>query len=117
MNITWKISNIEWIEELNGHLKVVKNVHYWVECVDENKNMGYTWGNVQLDVSNLANFTDFDTLTEEIVLDWVKTTLASTVADPESENPSTVFSVLENQAINMCNKADPFRKRGIGVPW
>ena len=111
MNITWKISNIEWIENVDEHSKVVKNVHYWVQADDEAGNRGYTWGNIQLNTDNITNFVDFDNLTEETVLTWAKAAIEETY--PEDDP----CALMEHSATTMCAEADPLRKRGIGVPW
>lgn len=113
MNITWKISNIEWIESVGDFTKVVKNVHYWVQAEDDAGNMGYTWGNVQLDIDNLTTFTDFDALTEETVIGWAKTALNSTYFS----GPLTGAAMMEQEAKRICLEQDPLRKRGIGMPW
>lgn len=113
MNITWKISNIEWIESVGEFTKVVKNVHYWVQAEDDAGNMGYTWGNVQLDIDNLATFTDFDALTEETVLTWTKSALNNLYSESSYSN----VELQELNAVKMCEEQDPLRKRGIGVPW
>ena len=116
MNFTWKVSNIEWIEELEGMSKVIKNVHFWVECVDLEGYKGYTWGNVQLDVDNIEEFVDFDTLTEEDVLGWAKQTLLE-MEPRDSITGMTAIDRLQHQAYLMSLEKDPLRNRGIGVPW
>lgn len=110
MEITWKIINLEWIEEVDGNQKVVTNIHYWVDAVDPDGNMGYTWGNVQLNIGNLANFSDFSELTEAQCLEWVKT-------EVDKQYDGSGIEAIENWAITMCNEQDPMRKRGFGVPW
>ncbi len=109
MVITWRIINLEWIDSINGNDKVVKNVHYWVDAVDGD-NMGYTWGNVQLNIDSITSFSGFDELTEAQVIDWVKSEL-DTLYNGDG------VSAMEQSAITMCNEADPTRKRGFGVPW
>lgn len=108
MIVTWRIINLEWIDNLNGNSKVVKNIHYWVDAV-EGGGMGYTWGNVQLDTDNISDFSDFDTLTEESCIQWVKDEL-----DRQYDNGS---KVTEQSAIEMLKDNDPSRVRGFGVPW
>lgn len=115
MNITWKISNIEWIEELDGHNKVVKNVHWWVQAVDENGNMGYTWGNQQLPTDNIDEFIPFETLTEDQVLAWACSQM--NVENGVAPDGRVYTDFLEEQAKHMCSQADPLRKRGFGLPW
>lgn len=110
MQITWKIINLEWIEEVAGNQKVVTNVHYWVDAVDTDGNMGYSWGNIQLNISNLTNFTDFSTLTEAQCIEWVKTEI-------NNQSDGQGVQAIETWATQMCQQQDPMRKRGFGVPW
>ena len=109
MNITWRIINLEWIEQVGENTKVVKNIHFWVDAVDEDGNVGYTWGNVQLDIDNITTFSEFDALTEEKCIHWVKSHL--------SKNKEYGIDNVEKQAVAMCKEKDPMRKRGFGVPW
>ena len=113
MNITWKITNLEWIENVNNLEKVVKNIHWWVQAEDVDGNMGYTWGNTQLDVSNLTEFTNFDALTEEIVLTW----LFEVLEEMYFETGTPGRQLMEDQAVRMCGQQDPSRRRGTGLPW
>lgn len=113
MNVTWKISNVEWIHQLGDNSNVVKNVHYWVQAEDENDNMGYTWGNVQLNTNNIVEFSDLALLTEEKVIGWAKAELDNLYSTTEL----TGSEVMESAAINMCLEQDPTRRRSVGVPW
>ena len=106
MNITWKISNIEWIQQVGDHSKVVKNVHYWVEAKDDAGNMGYTWGNVQLDISNPSSFTEYPSITEEQALEWLKSALGP-----------TQVTEIENYITSRVLNQDPMDIRGLGLPW
>ena len=109
MNITWRIINLEWIEQVGENAKVVKNIHFWVDAVDDEGNVGYTWGNIQLDIDNITTFADFDTLTESQCIEWVKNQM--------NRGEEDIASKFEQQAISMCREKDPMRKRGFGVPW
>jgi|SaaInl85LU_5_DNA_1037374.scaffolds.fasta_scaffold24610_3 hypothetical protein len=116
MNFSWKVLNIEWIEELNSNSKVIRNVHFWVECVDEEGYKGYTWGNVQLEVDNIEEFIPFDALTEEDVIGWTKQTLLD-IEPRDNTTGMTLVDKLQHEAYLMCLEKDPIRTRGIGVPW
>ena len=107
--ITWRIINLEWIEAVGDNDKVVTNVHYWVD-VTNGSSMGYTWGNVQLNIDDLNNFNDFDSLTEQQCIQWVKDEL-NRLYDGDG------VTLSENAATQMMNENDPMRTRGFGVPW
>jgi len=108
MEITWRIINLEWINQLGENTKVVKNIHYWVDAVDGDS-MGYTWGNVQLNTDNISTFVDFDTLAESTCIQWVKDEL-------NRLHPNGV-EITEQSALIMLEENDPERVRGFGVPW
>jgi len=108
MEITWRIINLEWINQLGENTKVVKNIHYWVDAVDGDS-MGYTWGNVQLNTDDISAFVDFNTLTESTCIQWVKDEL-------NRLHPNGV-EITEQSALTMLEENDPERVRGFGVPW
>jgi len=104
----WKIRELEYIEELGTLQKVVKNIHWWVE-IHDGPDMGYNWGNVQLDVENIQNFIPWETLTEEQAISWVKNTLDQLFPGG--------YSAEEAVAANMLAQRDPLFRRGLGIPW
>lgn len=83
--ITWKITNIEYIESHDGKSNVVKNVHWYCHKTDNEGNFGNCWGNQQFDVTNLNpnTFVDFERLSETQVIDWVKDALGAQLATIE----------------------------------
>nr|BAR33246.1 hypothetical protein [uncultured Mediterranean phage uvMED] len=106
MMITWKIYNVEYIEFVSDKTKVIKNIHWWAEQTDDNGNKGYSWGNQQLDIGDLANFTAWDQVTEQQCIDWVKTAMGE-----------TLVSQIESDIAQQLNNPDPLRKRAYGLPW
>ena len=113
MNITWKITNIEWIDDLHNLTNVVKNIHWWVQAEDEDGNRGYVWGNTQLEVDNITKFIPLDDLNEETVLVW----LYDALEEMYLHTGFTGREALEIAAIQMCEQQDPITKRGCGLPW
>jgi hypothetical protein len=73
MNYTWEITSIKKKDTEN--LSDVIFQVYWKKIgTDENGNIGEFSGATPLDVDNLNNneFSNYENLTEEIVLGWVK---------------------------------------------
>ena len=76
---TWSIDSIQKqnIDSFND----VATVVLW-QCTsdpDSNGNVASSWGHLRLETGNLnsESFTDFDSLTESQVIDWVKANLGS----------------------------------------
>lgn len=112
MEITWRIINLEWIEQVGENTNVVKNVHWWVQAVDGDS-MGYTWGNTQLNIDNIESFSSLDDLNEDIVIGWVKDEINNTY----TKDSVNGVDIIEGEAITMCSESDPMRKRQVGLPW
>ena len=103
--ITWKILNIERLSSHGGQSDVVKNV-YWC-CYDSNEagDYGHCYGNEYLDISSLESFTAWSSVTEEMVIAWVK---ASIPADNMEQIEYAVQYGIENAL---------HQEFQIGVPW
>lgn len=112
MQITWRIVNLEWIEQVGENTNVVKNVHWWVQAVDGDS-MGYTWGNTQLNIDNIESFSSLDELNEDIVIGWVKNEINNTYTKDGVDG----VDIIEGEAKTMCAESDPLRKRQVGLPW
>jgi len=109
VTITWKIKNIEYIVAQGGYANVAKNVHWFVEYSDADGKYANCWGNQQLDVNNLdpVTFTDWDSLTEEQVIDWVQSSMNE---DPEVDHIARIEEYLVQRA------EEGMEQRGIGIP-
>jgi hypothetical protein len=106
MMITLKIYNVEYIESVSDKSKVIKNIHWWAQQTDDNGNMGYSWGNQQLEIGDLANFTAWDQVTEQQCIDWVKEAMGE-----------KLLGQIESDIAHQLNNPDPMRKRAYGIPW
>jgi len=82
--INWKITNLEYYNEYQGLSNVVKTIHYIVEATDADNNIGQCVGSQQLDLTqlNAKLFTEFESITEDNVISWLKDSLNAT--DPSS---------------------------------
>ena len=77
MTYTWNNKTVDTYPSLEGHSDVIFNVHWRLIGEDDNENIGSTYGTIALDTSDLTNFTDFDSITEEQVNGWVEAAMGS----------------------------------------
>ena len=79
MAITWKILHMDRINTSDGRSDVVKNVFWYCSDSNADGNYGYSFGNAQLPVTGLSDddFTEYNSLTEAQVIQWVKDELAA----------------------------------------
>lgn len=108
MSATWKIVACDYSKSLGGEEDVITNVHYEVvdeETVEEDIFYGRTYGSVGIDTSDLSDFTPYDSITEDILIDWVKTVL-------EEEAVAAAETYVADQ---IAEEKSP--TTGTGVPW
>jgi hypothetical protein len=74
-NFTWKIDNLKVYSEYENQQNVVFRVFYSCKGIDaDNEDMYSVWtSRIRLPITVNENFTPFDQLTEQQVLDWIWT--------------------------------------------
>lgn len=77
MTYTWNNKTVDTYPSLEGHTDVIFNVHWRLTGEDADGNTGSTYGTISLDTSDLSNFTDFDSITEEQVNGWVEAAMGA----------------------------------------
>jgi hypothetical protein len=77
MTYTWNNKTVDTYPSLEGHSDVIFNVHWRLTGEDSNENIGSTYGTIALDTSDLTNFTDFASITEEQVNSWVEAAMGA----------------------------------------
>ena len=92
----WKVEELEWINRASGLAKVVSTVKGRCEGTQDDHTCWLTF-NVALDLPESDSFTDYNSLTEEQVLGWAKTTLG---ADETSSMEATIATLLEEDLEN-----------------
>jgi hypothetical protein len=82
--ITWKITNCETVDKVSGvedKGRIVANVYYKVEdefgVLDE--------GVIKLPTTDFSNFTPWEQLTEQQIINWVKAILGDKVQEIENK--------------------------------
>lgn len=80
MSVKWKVEGLDVEPELLGKENVVTNVHWRAELFMASGDRQYStsaYGCIRLTFDNQNQFIDFNALTEDIVVDWVKFALNS----------------------------------------
>lgn len=99
-NIIWSVVQLE----RNKEDDMVYTVHYRADIVDCNCNVG-SYGSIGLSPADPKNKIPFEELTEELVIEWVKSTLGKERVDE-----------LENSLISQIEyKKNP--PSLTGTPW
>jgi len=108
MTATWSISNLRRQVSLDGKANVVTGLDYKVtdlETVGSVEHVGYIYGSIGLDTSDLSSFIDYADITEANAIAWAKSALG---ADQ--------VTAYEKSVANQVSKSKtPSTK--TGVPW
>ena len=102
----WNCKTIDvYTSEIDGHEKVIFNVH-WRVSKEEEEYVGSAYGTQSLNTENIENFIPYDAVTSEMVEGWVKKAMGEEeVSSIESsidkqiedqKNPTYVTNTLEN---------------------
>jgi hypothetical protein len=68
--ITWKIESLECLPLSEGHTNVITNIHW--RCIGtEGEYSKDAYGSTKVEYNSKNSFTEFNSLTEEQVLEWV----------------------------------------------
>jgi len=107
--ITWKITNLNYLDEEQGLEKVVNQIHYYVKAESESGDQVHLTGTQVLNTEslNLKTFVNFDDLTEVTAIGWLKDSLGSQQVDE-----------LESLALHAVLEADvKSQKMGLPSQW
>lgn len=108
MPITHKWS-VHQMEQLNDDSGTIVRVDYIVNSTDGNNSI-QSHGTIELEVENIENFIPYENLTEEIVLNWIKIKLGSSLGGHEINNSSWVESVANPPTSNIIITNLPWQK-------
>ena len=84
--------SIRHLNQLNDGTGTVCEIFYHIESRDGDISID-DGGVVRLNTENIENFISYESLTEEVVLNWVKDSLGEQVNNIESNNASWIDSV------------------------
>ena len=103
---TW---SIESLEQLNDETGTVTNILYTVHSTDSDSDVSCNAsGVVRLITENIENFIEYQDLTEEILLGWVKEKLGENLGNHEVNNASWINSVVNPPAPRTVSKPLPW---------
>ena len=101
---TWSIGELV---QLNDNSGTVVRVQYNVNSTDGTISTK-SGGGVELETENIDNFISYESLTEELVLGWVKEKLGPNLGKHEVNNAAWIDSVVNPPAPRTINSALPW---------
>lgn len=94
---TWKISSLDCIPDVDGKTNYVVTSHWTCSGTDGSDHFGSVYSTVSFTVDpNKPNYKPFDSLTEEEVIEWTKSSLGE-------EQVNAVYSSIDTQIENQVN--------------
>jgi hypothetical protein len=91
MELTWNVISLECATNHEGQTNVVTTAHWTLEGVD-GEHTGSSYGSVGIAYNSEGSFTEFDSLTKEQVISWVKEILGE---DQVTEYETSVTNQIE----------------------
>lgn len=107
MAATWAITNLQYYLEKDGHQNVVRRVDFTCTQNDVGSGMSTQIESFILPpIDNLSNFTEYQNLTEEQIISWVKDQLTD-----------HTVSVMEQELLDELNRKVSLGATASGLPW
>ena len=69
---TWEIKEIKVVPSYEGLSNIVRDVTYKYKGTDENNNSAFVETTQTFSTADAANFTPYEDLTEQAVINWIK---------------------------------------------
>ncbi len=108
--IIWRVEDLECLSQVDSFEKIVHKIIWRVDAVNGHFNC-YVGGVVEVTHNNNSDtYIQYDDLTEEIVVNWVKETLG---IDKTKESEDTVTSLIDE---DMETAQHPIELK-ISLPW
>lgn len=95
----WNIENLNVYLNYNNLTDVVYKVNYSVSKTDNNGNAETIFKTSDIDISNLDSFIDFEDLTNEIVLGWIKADLGESGITALEDELNNALNLMLNTSI------------------
>ena len=95
----WNIENLNVYLNYNNLTDVVYKVNYSVSKTDNNGNAETIFKTSNIDISNLDSFIDFEDLTNEIVLGWIKADLGESGIAALEDELNNALDLMLNTSI------------------
>ena len=111
---TWEIGPFNLYPVKNDLNKVVKEVHWRLTGVDYNTGYSSTIiGSEMLEEPNEASFTEFDSLTQEQVKQWILASMAKSNNKTPQQQETYLLSMIESRIQNKINPPTVLQS----APW
>jgi len=102
VTMTWNVLTMDVVKSQDGLTDVVSNVHWECKAVDENGVSVRSIGVETLPAPDVNDFTEFESLTKDQVIEWTKSVK---FGDGEDQMTEAEFNTnLEN---SVAQKANP----------
>ena len=95
----WNIENLNVYLNYNNFTDVVYKVNYSVSKTDNNGNGETIFKTSNIDISNLDSFIDFEDLTNEIVIEWIKADLGESGITALEDELNNALDLILNTSI------------------
>jgi hypothetical protein len=105
ITVTWEIPTVEFDLQLDGKTNVITSANWIARGEDENGNTGFRQGYAEFNTEELSNFTPYEDVTEEQVLQWVFDVLGAENVNKIDQNVKDMINAAANPT------------QGQGVPW
>jgi len=107
MAAIWAIKKLQYCLEKNGHQNVVRRVDFTCTQNDVSSGMSAQLESFILPpINNLSNFTEYENLTEEQVISWVKDQITD-----------HAVAQIEQDLLDDLNRKISIGPTGSGLPW
>lgn len=107
MAATWAITNLQYYLQKDGHQNVVRRVEFTCTQNDVGSGMSTQLESFILPpIDDLSNFTEYENLTEEQVVLWVKDQLTN-----------DIVVQIEQDLLDELNRKVSLGATATGVPW
>lgn len=107
---TWKLTRFKKLDNSNNLSNIVFQTYWEKEGTDEHGNTGKFSGATPFDPSVVDpnNFTPYESLTEEIVLGWIKSVVVGTYEEHVNEQIANQISEKVNTQIEVAETDFPW---------
>jgi hypothetical protein len=101
----WDVSNVDYYPQYDGHNKVIFKVHWRLKGIDSevdaqgNPYSAEVYGSENLNVSDLSNFVDYDSVTISDVQGWVESALGAEQVQKYKDDIEAQISELKNPSV------------------
>jgi hypothetical protein len=98
MSLTWKIEQLNCKPSFDGKTNVVEAIHWRLNGIDGDYATS-VYGSQGVNYEAGSPFIDYDSLTEEVVVQWLKDALGAEQVATYETNVETQLATLKNPSV------------------